>query len=554
MSELRVKAHVTNALTHGWARCWGMANEGNRAELGALEKAVNEAAGRVGALWLTFLTLATFLVITVGSVTHQNLLLETPLRLPILNVDLPLVGFFVVAPAFFLVFHFYLFLQLYGLSAKTSAYDKLLKDQDLPAADQRLMRLHLDGFIFVQILAGGRRRNDKAINVLPSSVAWITVVAVPLVVLLMIQVRFLPYHSEPVTWFHRLVIGLDVILVLLFWPRVSGRARLVPKVGFTLGAACAVLLVANVVAIFPGETIYEIVRTPLTRLLFEGNVGAVTGQPQSLFANRLAAPDQRLIKTDDFQNVERTVSFRGRDLRGAVLSRSDLRKADFTGATLVGAVLTEANLELAQFGCADKQRVLGCTDMRSANFTGARMAKARLDDGRLEGASFLAADLRASSLTGASLAGADFRSARLEDADLTSASLAGASFDNARLERATFDAEDFSGASAIDAIGLALSDTVKDVWTASSEAAPLDDPTREELSKRLEKLGCDPDNPPHIARGLIRSYFLTHAGTFLVPVAEKFKSARASDCHGATGLTDEDLLVLKDQLAAARSR
>jgi hypothetical protein len=526
-----------------------MATTSNSAELNALEKAVNDASSRAGALWLSFITLATYLVITVGSVTHRNLLLETPLKMPILNVDLPLVGFFVIAPAFFLIFHFYLLLQLYGLSRKTSEYDKLLKGQDMSAADQRLARLHLDSFIFVQILAGPRYRNDKTVNMLLRAVAWITIVATPFLVLLVTDFRFLPYHNESVTWLHRIIVCLDVILVLVFWPGISGKSKsasLVPKVGFTLGTACAILLLAHVVAIFPGERIYEHVRTPLTRLFFEGSIDPVTGQPQSFFANRL-------VKAEDLQHLERTVSFRGRDLRGAVLSRSDLRKADFTGATLIDAVLIEANLELARFGCADKPRIKGCTDMRSANFTGARLAKAQFDDSNLEGASFLTADLRSSSLVGAKMAGADFRSAQLDDANFTSVTLTGSSFDGARLQRATFDLEDFAGTSAIDVIGLVLADSVNDVWTASSESLPLEHPNREELAKRLEKLGCDPDNAPHIARGIIRNYFLTHSAKFLVPVAEKFKSAKASDCRGAIGLTDDDLLVLEDQLRAARS-
>ena len=35
----------------------------------------------------------------VGSVTHRDLLFESPVKLPFLNVDLPLVGFFVLGPS-----------------------------------------------------------------------------------------------------------------------------------------------------------------------------------------------------------------------------------------------------------------------------------------------------------------------------------------------------------------------------------------------------------------------------------------------------------------------
>jgi hypothetical protein len=46
--------------------------------------------------------------------------------LPVLDVHLPLVGFFVVASTVLLIFHFYVFLQLLALAAKAKDYDALL--------------------------------------------------------------------------------------------------------------------------------------------------------------------------------------------------------------------------------------------------------------------------------------------------------------------------------------------------------------------------------------------------------------------------------------------
>ena len=80
-------------------------------------------------LWTTFVTFELYLAIAFGSVKHRDLFLETPVKLPILDVDLPLVGFFVLAPAILVIFHFYVFLQLYGLAAKAREYNGLLKEQ-----------------------------------------------------------------------------------------------------------------------------------------------------------------------------------------------------------------------------------------------------------------------------------------------------------------------------------------------------------------------------------------------------------------------------------------
>ena len=109
-------------------------------DLEALEKAVNEAAGKASGLWLSFISFATLLMITTGTVTHKKLLLEEPLKLPLLNVDLPLISYFVFAPLFFAVFHFYLMLQLDGFAAKMRAYSDMLYAQVPDAASRGLLR------------------------------------------------------------------------------------------------------------------------------------------------------------------------------------------------------------------------------------------------------------------------------------------------------------------------------------------------------------------------------------------------------------------------------
>ena len=42
-------------------------------DLGALEKALNDAAGKASVLWTTFVTFELYLAIAFGSVTHRDL-------------------------------------------------------------------------------------------------------------------------------------------------------------------------------------------------------------------------------------------------------------------------------------------------------------------------------------------------------------------------------------------------------------------------------------------------------------------------------------------------
>jgi hypothetical protein len=50
-------------------------------DIGELQKALNDAAGKASSLWFTFLTFAVYVAIAFGSVTHKELFLETPIKL-----------------------------------------------------------------------------------------------------------------------------------------------------------------------------------------------------------------------------------------------------------------------------------------------------------------------------------------------------------------------------------------------------------------------------------------------------------------------------------------
>jgi hypothetical protein len=77
----------------------------------ALASALNHSAERVQTLWFSFLTFMLYLAIATGTTTHRMLFLEEPINLPVLNIK-PLLGFYVLTPGIFVVFHFYMLLNL----------------------------------------------------------------------------------------------------------------------------------------------------------------------------------------------------------------------------------------------------------------------------------------------------------------------------------------------------------------------------------------------------------------------------------------------------------
>ena len=87
------------------------------------------------------------------------------------------------------------------------------------------LALHL-AFGPIQFLAGPSDLRESAFGRLLRGIAWITLVVAPVLLLLTIQIQFLPYHSSFVAWTQRIALLFDLMLVWWLWRKVlSGGER-----------------------------------------------------------------------------------------------------------------------------------------------------------------------------------------------------------------------------------------------------------------------------------------------------------------------------------------
>lgn len=429
-------------------------------DLEALRNAVVEAAGVGAGLWLSYLFVFFYLVIAAGGVTHRDLFFANPIKLPFLNVELPLIGFFVLGPLLFLIVHGYVLLHFVLLADKVGAFHDELRKQITDDDARARLRRQLPSNIFVQFLAGPREVRTGVMGFLLRSIAQISLVAAPIALLVLFQLQFLPYHHEVISWWHRIAVVADLAVLWILWPSVARGEmtwiglrdfRRVKIIGFTLLSLIPPFLVITI-ATFPGEWLDVYVRpvrlepfikfmsktanpeTSLHTLLFGGTVDLVTRKPTSLWSNVLVLPgidaiDRAKFDTDaKIAAVPATLSLRGRRLEGAVLTGADLRKVDFTGAQLQRAMLEDAQLQRA---------TLTSAQLQGASLFRAQMQGASLDFAELQGASLDQAHLQGASLLGAELQGASLDDAQLQGASLDHPWLQGASLDHAQLQGAS---------------------------------------------------------------------------------------------------------------------
>ncbi|MDQ6866967.1 MAG: pentapeptide repeat-containing protein [Pseudomonadota bacterium] len=360
-------------------------------DLEEIKKSVEDAASVSGGLWLSYLFLLSYIAIAAGAVTHEDLLLERSVKLPFLNVELPLLAFFALAPFVVLIIHAYALMHFIMLGKKASRFhtelrrqfpDQQTETQKSGAAPDgahkeirdKLRRL-LPSNIFVQILAGPPELRTGIFESMLKLIALTTLVVLPILLLLLLQIQFLPFHDVTITWAQRAALILDIIFLWLLRPpiladlsveifkRARVRARVLRGFGVVLAGvmSIAALWFSIVVVTIPGERqesalaaldgprwqIPTVVndegkpkRVSTHDLLFVGEVDPTTRRRKSLFSNTLVLPGFNLyeaLKIDDPKKLEwkeHLFDLRGRHLEQAVFDGAELTKADLTGAQI----------------------------------------------------------------------------------------------------------------------------------------------------------------------------------------------------------------------------
>ncbi len=452
----------------------------------SLIEAVNDTSEIAHTGWIIFLGVVAYFCIAAAGVTHKDLLLNSAVQLPFMQVSIDLTRFFLFAPVVLLFMHFGLLVQHVMLARKVMEFDAAVRSMEPSYRRTHPIRHELNSYFFTQALAGPER--SALFGGFLHGMFWLSIIGVPVMVILFIQIVYLPYHDVTTTWSHRLALVLDTVLLGLMGVFLSSRStsffgafgRMVRNqpltVVFTTLLYVCVLFFSFFIATVPEEGLDKfmqalpgsVVKTAtaadgdvqrrrvfaLTDYMFEG-VGR-----SGLFHRNISVTDETVVDRDAKTGAISTVSLRNRDLRFAELDRSNLQNVDFTGADLTGARLVGANLSGTKLSCLDidavltepKLRSTSCailtsTDLTKADLTGADLRLAYLDGATVENATLVHTDLRYANMIGSSFSGADLRGALMGGGvDLTGANFLGANLSGADLKGAKIQAADFYGA------------------------------------------------------------------------------------------------------------
>jgi uncharacterized protein YjbI with pentapeptide repeats len=423
-------------------------------------------------VYLMFLVFLSYIIVTIWSTTDIQLLLETPLKLPIINAEIPLKGFYSIISWFVILMHFNILLLLFLYSRNLLSLNNRMDD----IADEKraiVLKSQLFPFHFSHMIAGNK--NNKIITQLTIFYSWATLILFPLLTLLSIQVRFLPYHDLFITWGHRLAIFFDIILLMILWPPTisfkrwswfsKGIFSKLKKTGYSLiyflrksnqknikekyvSLGCPVKLAPR------SNGLIFLFLTALIVPIFSIFVATIPGEWSETWVLKVA-PDswltdttkkrfrikqiafgerkRKIIDSDKLLTLTYMTFHDGPFHRNLILNNQLLVKGQ-PSSELIASI----NGESKRYQKNNLKKIRGIDleqrDLRYSDFSSAILFNAKLEMANLEGA-----DLSYAHLQGSNLAYADLSNSQMTNVNLSGAELYKTNLENADLKWSHFE-------------------------------------------------------------------------------------------------------------------
>jgi|GEM_PF-1004584 len=321
---------------------------------------VQEASKNARTLFVSMLLACVYALLTVATTQDVQFVTNSSTSpLPILNAQIPIVGFYLVAPLMLLVFATYFHLYLQRLWEALARLPAIFPDGS--ALDEKAYPWMLNGMVCTHFTH--LQNNRPALFQLQSSIsvllAWW---AVP-VTLLFFLARYLPRQDWGIgTIFQVLLILASVVLALLFQAMAASTLRQEISRHFKWKEASKDVRYFDQLKAAAGYLILALgLGGGLVLLLFGFRGHAVltevnvSQKPQHWDGVRLHQVKGAQLSKSRLRNARAERAFlvkadlRGSQLQGAKLNGADLRHANFLGANLKDTSFQGASLRNALF-------------------------------------------------------------------------------------------------------------------------------------------------------------------------------------------------------------
>ena len=471
-------------------------------ELEAAKAQARESAEKNRNLLFGSLLIFVFLILVVLQTTDVDLLLGKAIKLPVIDVDIPLFAFYLLSSPLAFLVHLNLLRNIEAHAVKLQAWQDI--DKTLKAADLFPFIFDFAAIDRESSLAGLTRWFSQLV------IYWLGALT-----LLLIFWRFTDYQNSGITVLHFGFLVIDLIVLRITRQKIldilpnnesenadktktlsvweaferylslalggwacarNGKGELLGQItGFLIVFTSYMHLflffsytfplfhrydfpnrlnnIAHENVLFLGSTLIYITSLfqPILTIDQQENLLALNESLLNLQHKLSSNPNEKFGLW--FMEHGVGIDLRNRNLRYAQLQNADLRRSKLTKADLFYADLSRAKLQGADLRDAKLQHAaLWKAELQRTNLLQAELQHTNLLQAELQKADFKWANLQGADLRQANLQGAKFWLAELQGADLIAAKLQGADLRHANLQGADLITVKLQGADLQDAV------------------------------------------------------------------------------------------------------
>jgi len=385
---------------------------------------VQESTARNRQFFFIWVSFVLYVIITTAATTDVQLLIpNSTIKLPIVGIDLPLIGFYLVSPFLALILHFNLLQNLDTHVHKVIQWAETYPNNNPP-------RSLLPTFILNVALLD---KQGVFAQTARTATMLVCFMAGPLTNAILFW-RFSDYQSWSLSLIQFVSFLLSAALTITAVWSLNKKTSLIQKNPIYLTAF--LIFILSMIVSFQFYWVIALTTQEEVPFGFSSRLHP-TLTPTLFIPEHLAplVPLQEDIKIRMQLDGEKEIQQWWRKYgRGVNLSNRSLKYANLTGIDLRKATLTSANLQYAMLDNANLQHAI----LIKTNLKYASLSHANLQSAKLQGATLKYSRLRFTNLKGAKLVDADFQYTDMYQAKLQDAIFTRANFQNADLWFADF--------------------------------------------------------------------------------------------------------------------
>jgi uncharacterized protein YjbI with pentapeptide repeats len=411
---------------------------------------IKEASKNAQKVYLLIILLCLYSWLTMATTTSADLITDYPtFRLPIVNIPIHIVSFYICAPAIILCIYFYYHISMQRLWERLSAMPAFFPDGE--SLDKKVYPWLLTGLVrsYFHSLQTNKRLTFYGLQKLLSiASAWFIV---PFT-LYLFWADYLLRHEVIGTAWLLIILSASVLFCITSFQfarnTLKGEKKAFRSLSWTsffviLFLAILVPISFGVIYGLPSRFASELGKNDIRILvphIFSkiryGNIGLTTAVILVECDLSIKPANWTGVKMEEIEYVKGAplngVNLRNAHFHNCFLVKADLRGADIRGACFHSSDLRKAHLERATL----TKTQLSYADLSDAYLTGATLSEAFIDHAKLTGANLDQSDVKGANLFYADLQNAKIKEANLKGTNLSFANLKGANLDSSCLKDA----------------------------------------------------------------------------------------------------------------------